>query len=125
MHDPRRLLAVDDDPAILRLIEHVAGGLGFAVETVADGGAFKASYLRVQPDVVTLDIFMPEVDGIELIRWLISIEAKARVIIISGSSGLFTELGERLATARGSLRIAKLPKPFRVEELRDVLRDTG
>ncbi len=125
MHDPRRLLAVDDDPAILRLIEHVAGGLGFAVETVADGAAFKASYLRVLPDVVTLDIFMPEVDGIELIRWLISIEAKARVIIISGSSGLFTELGERLATARGSLRIAKLPKPFRVEELRDVLRDTG
>lgn len=117
----KRLLAVDDDPGILAIIRDVATELGFEVETLTKSTSFMTTYVRMKPDVVTLDVVMPNMDGIELIRWLSDIGCEAGVIILSGGNTVYVEHGQKLATARGTLRTSVLAKPFRVADLRSAL----
>jgi len=117
----KRLLAVDDDIEILSIIREVAAGVGYTVEVLAESANFETTYRRVKPDAITLDIMMPDVDGIEIIRWLTAIDSSASIIIISGGGRLFMNLGEKLAQAGGSLRTKQLVKPFEVQELRKAL----
>ncbi len=117
----RRLLAVDDDPGILAIIQRVAEEMGFAVETLSMSARFMTTYVRFKPDVITLDVMMPDLDGIEVIRWLSDIETPATVIILSGGSSIYVELGQKLAEARGTLRTSILNKPFTLGGLRGAL----
>ena len=117
----RRLLAVDDDPGILAIIREIATELGFEVETLTKSTSFMTTYVRVRPDVVTLDVVMPDMDGIELIRWLSDIGSTAGVIILSGGNAIYLEQSRKIATARGALRTSVLAKPFRVTDLRTAL----
>jgi DNA-binding response OmpR family regulator len=117
----RRLLSVDDDPAILRLIGRVAGDLGFSVESLNKSDLFRETYLRFEPTVVTLDIFMPDVDGIELVLWLAEIASPAHVILTSGSDLTYLAMAKELGRQRGAIRISQLAKPFNIASLREAL----
>jgi CheY-like chemotaxis protein len=120
---PKRLLSVDDDKDILGIIQSVAAGLGFEVDAVNHPTMFMKAYARLKPDVITLDIIMPDMDGIELIRWLGDVECKARVILISGASLAYSKMATRLAEDGAHLDIHPLRKPFKLAELRAVLTD--
>lgn len=119
----KRLLSVDDDKDILNIIQGVATGLGFVVDAVNHPTMFMKAYARIKPDVVTLDIIMPDMDGIELIRWLGDVGCTARVILISGASLAYSKMATRLAEDGAHLDIRPLRKPFRLAELRAVLTD--
>lgn len=116
-----RLLSVDDDPAILRIICRVAGELGFETEALSASHRFMTAYVRLKPHIVTLDILMPDVDGIELIRWLDDTGSNASIVLISGGQPWLAKASKKLAEARGKLRISVLNKPFETSHLRDVL----
>ena len=120
----KRLLSVDDDAAVLAIINKVAVELGFEVETITNSTRFMTAYVRIKPDVITLDLMMPDMDGIELIRWLGEVECPANVIIISGGHSMFVQLTQKLAAARGNLRTRVLRKPFSITELRSALTTT-
>jgi DNA-binding response OmpR family regulator len=115
-----RLLSVDDDESILSIISDVATGLGFDVSTLSDSARFMTTYVRVKPHIITLDMMMPDLDGIEVIRWLGDVGSTARVIILSGHS-TFMRLGGKLADARGPVSTALLRKPFALSDLRAAL----
>ena len=66
----QRLLVVDDEPAFGEFARKVAAGLGFAVEVTTDGYAFKQRYDDFDPTVVMVDLFMPDIEGMELVQWL-------------------------------------------------------
>jgi len=117
----KRLLSVDDDAHILSIIQAVAVDLGFWVEALSESARFMTTYNRVKPDIITLDVMMPDMDGIEIIQWLNDIESTASVIIVSGGARMYMKLGEKLALARGSLRTTLLTKPFTIDDLRKVL----
>lgn len=117
----KRLLSVDDEPAILAVIRSVATSLGFEVDVVTHGSLFKSAYVRTKPDVITLDIIMPGIDGIELIRWLGDVGCKARVILISGASGSNAKMARRLGEDVAHLEIMSLAKPFKLADLRRAL----
>lgn len=117
----RTLLSIDDDPQILELIRKIALALGYQVETVTNGGAFMTTYVRTRPSVVTVDICMPIVDGIELLRWLGDVESKAKVIIMSGAHPPYAEMARKLAQAGGAMDVSILRKPFRIADLRQAL----
>lgn len=118
--DKTRLLSVDDDESILSIISDVAIGLGFEVSAISDSARFMTTYVRVKPHVITLDMMMPDMDGIEVIRWLSDVGSPARVIILSGHS-TFLRLGGKLADARGTLSTTLLRKPFALSDLRAAL----
>jgi two-component system, OmpR family, response regulator MprA len=106
------ILVVDDDAPIRRMLDRTLSAEGYAVETVADGGAALASVERSTPDLVVLDVGLPGVDGLAVSRRL-------------RAKGLAVPL--LLLTARDSVpdRVAGLDagaddylvKPFATEEL--------
>jgi CheY-like chemotaxis protein len=116
----RRLLSVDDDVAVLAIINTVAAELGFEVESLSNSSRFMTTYVRIKPDVITLDLMMPDMDGIEVVRWLGDVGCTAKVIIVSGHS-MFVQITQKLAAARGGLDTTVLQKPFSVTELRVAL----
>jgi CheY-like chemotaxis protein len=117
----KRLLAVDDDAGILAIISNVAGGLGFDVETISSSARFMAAYVRLRPHVITLDLMMPDVDGVELVRWLGDVGCTAGLVIISGGHGTYLQMTQKLAAAKGILRTGVLAKPFGIADLRNAL----
>jgi DNA-binding response OmpR family regulator len=117
----KRLLSIDDDPGMLSLIRRVACDLGFEVDIVSHASFFMAAYVRRKPDVITLDIIMPDVDGIELIRWLGDVGCQARVIVMSGAALPYAKMAHRLGEDGAKLAMSSLSKPFGVGELRAAL----
>ncbi|MGH7462597.1 MAG: response regulator transcription factor [Longimicrobiales bacterium] len=62
---PEKILAIDDDPAQLRIIELALIGANFEPITASSGAAGLAKLLEHRPDLVILDVMMPEMDGWE------------------------------------------------------------
>ncbi|MFO7895096.1 MAG: response regulator [Longimicrobiales bacterium] len=63
-----RILAVDDDPAVLRVLTFILRGAGFRVRTLSSPLEFWGTLEAVEPDLVLLDVQMPEVNGYQLCR---------------------------------------------------------
>jgi CheY-like chemotaxis protein len=118
-----RILVVDDNNAILDIIRSVAQGMGNSVEVVNHASGFMTAFVKLKPDIVVIDVVMPDMDGIELIQWLADIGSHARIVITSGAQGgRYCEMAAKLAHASGAGRVTTLPKPFRTDELRSTLR---
>jgi two-component system response regulator MprA len=65
-----RVLVVDDDLAVRRMLDRVLAAEGFQVTVAADGGGALAAAERAAPDVIVLDVAMPGVDGLSVCRRL-------------------------------------------------------
>ena len=66
----RTVLVVDDDPAILAVLEEALGEEGYRVRTAADGMATLGEMHRDVPDLVITDVRMPQMDGGQLVKRL-------------------------------------------------------
>ncbi|MEA2227033.1 MAG: two-component system, OmpR family, response regulator MprA, partial [Solirubrobacteraceae bacterium] len=65
-----RVLVVDDDAPVRRMLERSLSAEGFDVEAAADGGAALVAVERSAPDLVVLDVAMPGLDGLAVCRRL-------------------------------------------------------
>jgi two-component system, OmpR family, KDP operon response regulator KdpE len=74
-----RILVVDDEPAIVRAVELNLRRHQFQVNSVRSGQAALEAYTRVRPDLVLLDLGLPDLDGLQVIR---SIRAHASTPIV-------------------------------------------
>jgi two-component system KDP operon response regulator KdpE len=63
-----RVLVIDDEVAILRVLQTGLRARGYEVDTAADGAAGLAKAAREQPEVIVLDLGLPDVDGIDVCR---------------------------------------------------------
>jgi DNA-binding response OmpR family regulator len=63
-----KILIVDDDQSILRLYQEELEEEGYLIVTAASGREGLEKFEREQPDLVTLDIHLPDIDGIKLLR---------------------------------------------------------
>jgi phosphoserine phosphatase RsbU/P len=108
------ILIVDDNPANLRLLSHLLTGHGYNVRAVTGGERALASAELHPPDLVLLDIRMPEIDGFEVCRRLKG-NAKtlaAPVLFISA----LDDIGDKVsAFAAGG--VDYITKPFQMEEV--------
>jgi len=117
----KRLLVIDDDPAISQIVGAVAEGLGFEVRTTERADEFAEIYEEFQPGVVILDLVMPEVDGIELAQWLAHVKSQARVIFLTGHNPRFTDAARALADSGDLASVTTLTKPVSIAVLRQAL----
>ena len=78
-----KLLIVDDDPEIRRLIAVVLAPLAPEIAECGDGAEALAAYTRHAPDVVLMDIAMDGVDGLAATSAIIATHPAARVVIVS------------------------------------------
>ena len=121
--DPARVLVVDDEESITQLVSTVLRYEGFQVETAADGRAAVQLARTFQPDIVVLDVMLPDLDGFEVYRRLANGSAPVPVLFLTARDS--TEDRVRGLTLGADDYVGK---PFSLEELvarvRAVLRRT-
>lgn len=118
-----RLLLIDDEPALADFLASAARECGFAPTITAEDCEFRESFLGQRPDIVALDLGMPGMDGVELLRFLAEQEYRAPVLIISGFDRRVLESAFRLGEALGLNMAAPLAKPVRLELLETMLTE--
>ena len=117
----KRLLIVDDEPRFAAFVQRVAEQLGYEVEVTNHGRDFQAAYLRRRPDIVVIDMVMPDIDGNELILWLVEQRSAADIIIITGYHPDYAVNARLLAEYKGLRSVVTLSKPVSVIRLRQAL----
>ncbi len=116
-----RLLLIDDEPALAEFLAQAARDSGFDPVITALDQEFRDSFLADRPDMVALDLGMPGMDGVELIRFLADQDYEAPVLIVSGFDRRVLESAFRLGEALGLSMKGPVEKPVRFEVLQDVL----
>jgi len=117
----KRLLVVDDEPKFAAFVGKVAARLGYDVETTNHGRDFQSAYERETPDVVIVDMVMPDMDGNELILWLVEKGCEADILIITGYSPDYAMNARILGEFKGLRSVTTLSKPVTVARLRKAL----
>jgi CheY-like chemotaxis protein len=83
-----RMLIADDDPSVLRAVADRCALMGFDVETASNGLQALIKAGRHKPDVLVIDVHMPEVDGLSVLSYLVDIARTAlHVIVMTGHPG--------------------------------------
>jgi two-component system response regulator HydG len=113
-----RVLVVDDDRAILTLVGSVALAEGFDVATTVDG-TDALQQLSTRPvDLVLVDLQMPNVTGLEVLRAIREVNPHSRVVLMSGHATIDSAV---MAVKLGAMDY--LTKPFDLQRLRQLLSD--
>ncbi len=118
---PQRLLVIDDEVEFGKFVGRVGRELGLEVEVTADPGKFKALLPSFKPDLIVMDMVMPDTEGIELIRWLSHERYPVRVIVVTGYNPDYAKMAALMARAEGVIQVTTLFKPVRLAELRAAL----
>ena len=105
------LLVVDDDPGVAELIRMTAVDVGFRV-AVADVAGDFLDFGEKRPDVIVLDLQMPGLDGVEVIRQLAASATGATVFLVSGLGSRMLASAAELSAAHGLLCLGSMSKPF-------------
>jgi two-component system OmpR family response regulator len=118
-----RLLVVEDDPNILELLSASLRFAGFEVSTARTGSEGVTTALRQQPDLVVLDVMLPDLDGFEVIKLMRAEGARCPVVFLTARDTTDDKIHG--LTLGGDDYVTK---PFSLEELtariRAVLRRT-
>jgi DNA-binding response OmpR family regulator len=114
-----RILVVDDDPLIRKMLERSLAAAGHTVVPAADGREAR-ELLAVEPiELVITDIDMPEIDGLQIIASLRREKITLPILALSARSGRDSRLN--MATAFGANRT--LVKPFDLRQLLDTVEE--
>jgi DNA-binding response OmpR family regulator len=116
-----RLLLIDDEPALADFVANAASESGYTAQVASDDLQFRKEFLEKRPNMVALDLGMPGMDGVELLRFLAEEGYRSPVLIISGFDRRVLESAFRLGQALGLSMAGPLEKPVRLEELEALL----
>jgi two-component system response regulator PrrA len=112
MNDLPQALVVDDDPSIREALERALRLEGFAVSSRPDGAAALIAVEEAPPDVMVLDVMMPGLSGVEVIRRLRAAGQDLPICVLSARD----EVADRVQGLRAGAD-DYLVKPFELEEL--------
>lgn len=110
------MLVVDDDDCLLDLMQRFFAPLGYTVLTAGDGAAGVLAARTARPDIVLLDIYMPNLDGVEVLKQLAPEMPRTGFIMISG--------GTDEEVARSCLRLGAfdyITKPINMAQLEKII----
>jgi CheY-like chemotaxis protein len=116
-----KLLVIDDQAGINAAVMRVATELGLQAMAVREPLKATEAFINFAPDLVLLDMIMPEKDGIELLDEMMLTGLPTKFVIMSGYGDSYLRLAQGVATFHGVKHVAVLRKPFRREELEAML----
>lgn len=107
-----RVMIVDDEEAVVRALQGALQDEGYECSIARNGREALEAFPKVKPDVVLLDVWMPDMDGLEVLRGLKEMDAECPIIMISGHA--------TVATAVKAMKVGAtdfLEKPLSIEAL--------
>ena len=104
-----KVLVIDDDEMVLALAQGILREEGYQTLTTADGPQGIAIYKEQRPDLVLLDLALPSMNGLEVLRKLRGFDEKARVIVFTG---LGTEESADEALRYGAIDFIRKPVAY-------------
>lgn len=107
-----RVLVVDDDRSLRRMLERTLTAEGFEVTVAADGGAALVAAERAAPDVIVLDVAMPALDGLSVCRRLRAKGLPTPILMLTARDAVSDRVAGLEAGADDYL-----VKPFAIQEL--------
>jgi DNA-binding response OmpR family regulator len=111
-----RVLVVDDEPDLVRILEFGLKAAGYAVETASDGQEGLKKARESKPDIILLDLMLPKLDGYKVCR-LLKFDERYKHIPIMILSARTQEGDQTLAHEMGANRF--LTKPYEFAEILD------
>ena len=117
--NPKTILVADDEPNIRLLLTDELTDAGYRVIVAENGAQAVGMAEDERPDLIILDVRMPEMNGIEAVRWLKAVSGRTPVVICSAFAGL-TDLFEEVKDSIA----AYLPKPMNLALLRETVDAT-
>ena len=101
----RRLLAIDDEKGLLAIVQDIGQNAGYEVVATSDASYFLQQAREWHPTLVLMDLQMPDVDGVELLRAMSADKLNAPIVLMSGAGNttvlfLSTAISTRLCRLR-------------------------
>lgn len=118
---PKKLLIVDDQTGITKVVGLIAKQLGLEFKALNSSERATEEFIEYRPDILMLDMIMPEKDGIDVLNEILLTGIPARIVLTSGYSDAYLRLGEGVAKFHESNHVSVLKKPFRRAELVNLL----
>ncbi|MDZ7827354.1 MAG: EAL domain-containing protein [Gammaproteobacteria bacterium] len=118
-----KLLIIEDNPDLAAQLRCVASSLGFACTDAADQSALTASLAEPHPDLVVLDLQLPDTDGIEVLRDLRARRYSGPIVLVSGHAPRTLRAAEAVAREQGLQVRGTLHKPFSMGRFRELLEE--
>jgi CheY-like chemotaxis protein len=117
----RKLLVIDDQAGLTRVVALIATQLGFNTRTVNDALLAGQTCREFRPDMIIVDMIMPERDGIDVLHDILQTGMRPRIVLTSGFSESMLNLARGVAKFHGIDTVSILRKPFRRQELVELL----
>ena len=112
------LLAVDDDPSSAELVVRVAERCGFEAFATSDSRGVVELIRQLEPNILAVDICMPNVDALDLFKMLAKDKYSGSIIIVSGQDQSTLNSAARYAEALGLTPPKTMQKPLNFQDLR-------
>jgi CheY-like chemotaxis protein len=116
-----KILVVDDETSITKIVDKIASGLGFTVRTLNDAAGAYDAFDEFKPDILILDLMMPDIDGIDVLNQVLAAGTGAKIVVMSGYGKSYLQLGRAVAEFHDHPDITTLAKPFRRADLIELL----
>jgi EAL domain-containing protein (putative c-di-GMP-specific phosphodiesterase class I) len=117
-----RIVAVDDDRRILRVLKRSCESVGYEVHSVLDAAFFESSFRVFEPALVFLDLNMRNIDGVELLRFIAAEKVETSVIVTSGVDESVLGAAHALGRSLGLRMLDPIRKPLMVADVRRRLK---
>lgn len=116
---PARLLIIDDDEEFCEVLRELAEEKGYHVLAINEGTAFIEAFEGFRPACIVMDLSIPDVDGVELMRSLGRMGCRVPIVLVSSHPRAFLDEVAVLGNALGLEIRAALQKPFPVKAFTD------
>ena len=117
----KKLLVIDDQTGITKVVEMIARQLGLDTRSLNSSAEATETFIAFKPDILMLDMIMPEKDGSDVLNEVLLTGVPVKVVLTSGFSESYLRLAEGVAKFHDTPNVSILRKPFRREELLNLL----